>query len=462
MLKKSRLLAALFFTLFAGLFVINGQGQSLLWKVAGGGLSQPSYLYGTMHSKSKKVFSFSETVLDKFEAADAFAAELSLDSASMIQAAQKMMVPENQSLHKLLRKKDYKLVDKTLQAELGFPLEAFDRYQPIFVMTTLQQTELVNGEMPAALDQYLYDKARKAGKKVYGVETIEEQSAALGSMPVKEQAKMLVKAVKSLEKDRDKAKKENERMLDYYLKGDLNGLLSLFNDGEQMPAKMKDELLDKRNLVMADRIEPLVRKHSAFIAIGAAHFPGNNGLIELLRKKGFTVTPVPFTFDGSGFARLTAGDQNENLNAESAAEWVSYKNETGNFNALFPTQPQENGQNGASAAVSMDMSTGKTFMVSYGPAESAQTAEQTEKRMNAEIEKAIKQFNGKIVASRNVKTANINGKETEIEVMGVMTVKMRVFMRQKNLYSLTAAGFKGEAFEQEANKFFNNFQFLHP
>lgn len=428
-----------------------------------------------MHSKSKKVFEFNQTVVDKFESADAFAAELSLDTTSMLQAAQLLFMPNGQTIRKLVSKKDAKKIDDALKESMGFGLILFDKYYPMYVMTLIQQSDLVQGEMPAFLDQYLHDKAVKAGKKVYGVETIEEQTKALSSLPIKEQTKMLVHAVKNLKADKEKSQKENDKMLELYLKGDTDGLLGLFNKEEQMPAQMKDALLDKRNHVMAERIEPMMQKHSAFIAIGAAHLPGNTGVVQLLRNKGYTVTPIPFQFDGSGFQRITQGDKKlggatPNNPAEIGADtqgWMQFESPKGNFKAAFPEQPKESTQAAdgttANIVMSIDMTTGKSFLVSFfeNNGHTGLNHKEAQDLMNEQIEKSLKQFNGKVIANRTVKIdGGVEGRETVIEVMGVMIVKVRAFMHKNQVYTLTAAGYQGDNFDQEANKFFSSFGFL--
>jgi uncharacterized protein YbaP (TraB family) len=133
----------------------------------------------------------------------------------------------------------------------------------------------------------LHDEAKKAGKKVIGIETVAEQLAALNTLSYKEQADMLIQEVDSFQVN----KNSGTEVLKYYLTQDLDSLSATDGDAQKSDKFYKALVVD-RNERMANRIAEFIKKQSTFIAIGALHLPGNLGVINRLRKKGFTVEPV--------------------------------------------------------------------------------------------------------------------------------------------------------------------------
>ena len=77
-------------------------------------------------------------------------------------------------------------------------------------------------------------------------------------------------------------------MLKYYAKGDLEKLQTIAMETE-MSSDFEANFITIRNHHMADRMVPLMNEQSTFVAIGALHLPGEEGVIKLLREKGFVV-----------------------------------------------------------------------------------------------------------------------------------------------------------------------------
>ena len=128
---------------------------------------------------------------------------------------------------------------------------------------------------------------KKKKKKIIGIETVDEQLSALNSLSYQEQADLLVKEIHSFEEN----KNEGTDLVRFYMEQNLDSLAS--NDADaQMPEKFYKALVIDRNVRMADRIAYFIKEQSTFIAVGALHLPKQEGVIELLRKKGFTVIAV--------------------------------------------------------------------------------------------------------------------------------------------------------------------------
>ncbi len=166
----------------------------------------------------------------------------------------------------------------------------FNKIKPFFVSAELTQAELKK-DLPLALDMHLCDIAKKEGKEIYGIEKLEDQMKAIDKISLQEQARMLMDGVK----DSSDIEEKFKDLLETYLNADLDKMVELTNDST-LPADFSQAFLVSRNKTMAKSISKLIKKHKTFVAIGAAHLGGKDGIITLLRKKGYTVEPIPFEF----------------------------------------------------------------------------------------------------------------------------------------------------------------------
>jgi uncharacterized protein YbaP (TraB family) len=134
--------------------------------------------------------------------------------------------------------------------------------------------------------------AKQKGMEVIGLETIKEQMDVFEKIPLKTQATMLYKELSS-----EKVEGENQLddMIELYARQELDSLYLLTSTG--MDSETNKHLLVVRNHNMADRMEPIMKKKPMFVGVGAAHLPGKEGVIDLLRKKGYTVRAVNFSKD---------------------------------------------------------------------------------------------------------------------------------------------------------------------
>ncbi len=138
------------------------------------------------------------------------------------------------------------------------------------------------------MDMYFQNEAKSGGKKLIGLETFEVQVNALfQQFSPQRQAEMLVDFVK----DKEKAKSELITMNKYYRAGDLSKLQLLLSDQSYSESEAK-VMLDDRNKKWMDQLPQLMKEQQTFVAVGALHLAGENGLVSLLRSAGYTVTPA--------------------------------------------------------------------------------------------------------------------------------------------------------------------------
>lgn len=287
MIKISLIVVGLIFTI-SNLF---GQERynSLCWEISGNGLKKTSYLYGTFHTQDKRVFEFKKGIKKAFNQADIYAMELNMDSIDRGAMMKAMIMDSNKTLKTLLSEEDYQLVNQFFIDSIGMSLFMFDKMQP-FMATQMVATKDLNKEKESALDMYWFNEAKKKGKQLVGLETMTEQINVFKSIPVEEQATELVQAVK--EYGKEETMNIND-MVEIYQSGDLDELMKVMDEySEDSPvgsAEFNERFLYSRNIIMADRVIQYLEKGSVFMAVGAAHLPGEKGVIELLRAKGYKV-----------------------------------------------------------------------------------------------------------------------------------------------------------------------------
>lgn len=277
------------FVLITFLVCFSAYSQSLLWKVSGKNIKNPSYVYGTIHIQDKRVFSFDETVLKAIESSQAFAMEILMDEIPHKEMVEAMLM-KNTSLDKLMSKEDYKILDSIVKAKTGSGVFMFNKMKPFFLSSQLMQMDM-SKDMEAPLDLYFLQKARKAGKPCFGVEKFMDQINAVDAISYEDQVEMLMKGLTDTSGNNDSLKLAE--MLETYRKFDLEKMFELTSD-TTLPAKFNKAFLIDRNKVMVKNFIKISKKQSLFCAVGAAHLAGDTGVLQLLRKKGYTVEPVYF------------------------------------------------------------------------------------------------------------------------------------------------------------------------
>jgi len=265
---------------------LKNKKQTFLWQISHAESDAISYLFGTMHVRDKRAFGGMSVIEEKIEACDAFAAEFNFDDADVMQMDNQMQLPENQNLAHLFKPKKYKAIATFLEKQTGMDITFFDQQKPFFIYQLITET-LFQKDMPFALDRYLHEHAKARNKILTGVETFAEQMAIMEKISLEEQAKILQQTIKNFENYRRQLKK----LTNLYQSGQLQKLNKSARKGMGSLRKL---LIDDRNFIMADRIAAMTADQSTFIAIGAGHLGGKNGVLRLLKLKNMKVKPVNF------------------------------------------------------------------------------------------------------------------------------------------------------------------------
>lgn len=274
--------------------------HSLLWEISGNGLTQPSYLYGTIHIIAEDDFFLTDATKAAFEQSQQLALEIDLDEMNnpmaMIGMMGSLMMNGGTTLKDLLPKEDYAIVKAYLRdsLEMGMMAGMMERMKPMFLseMVGMDMNAMQNpAEAQSGTTSYEMVFAEMAAEQeieMLGLETMEFQIGLFDSIPYQAQADMLLESIKS-------GGKQESDMLDQlvtrYKAQDLDGLNDLLN-ADESSSQYYDILLVKRNLNWIPKIGELARQKPTFFAVGAGHLPGDQGVIRLLRQAGYTLTPL--------------------------------------------------------------------------------------------------------------------------------------------------------------------------
>ena len=266
--------------------------NSLLWKIEGKGIKNPSYLFGTVHIYDTAEFKMPKAVMERLEQCSVYAMELNPEMVNQLAVGSRMTITGNNTLDVLMGKEAFdKLMTFPVPAMMGS--DAVKRIKPVFTTSLLYLENIT--QQPQSIDQDLYSYAKIRHKKVRGIETLEEQLDAIDAIPIKEQADMLKEFLLKDEDPKDAIKK----LWDAYKIQNFEDLENELIESNAS-ALFTNELITKRNINMADRISAMIAKDgSVFAAIGALHINNlqdTKGVVLLLKEKGYTLTPVEFEF----------------------------------------------------------------------------------------------------------------------------------------------------------------------
>lgn len=277
-------------------------GKGLLWKIEKEG-RVPSFLFGTMHMTDPRVTALTTAAEKAFGEAGTVVIETtdvvdkSRMMAVMAERPDLMMFTDDTTLTTLLSAEDKAALEKGL-ADRGIPLQSVIKMKPwmLAAMVALPACETARQAAGAlVLDVKLAEEAKAGGKELKGLETVADQLGAMASLPMDFHLRGLIDALKL----GDRMDDIMETMIVLYEREETAMVMPLVtavtaDAGGSMEgyAEFEQTMITARNVTMARNAEPILAAGNAFIAVGALHLPGPQGLIELLRQAGYTVTPA--------------------------------------------------------------------------------------------------------------------------------------------------------------------------
>jgi uncharacterized protein len=267
--------------------------------------TEPSYVFATLHLSDRRVTGFSPRLRAAFKDSKIVALE-SVEIGAVLRRAIKndgaawrraTVAGENQRADRLLDKTDFAQLE-ALAARKGLAKSAAREFKPS-VLALLLDLPACAVRLPGAkpyLDEFVADIARENKIETIGLETIIEQLAVLDALPRDAARDLLIAILRQADRGDDVI----ETTVARYAEGDIGGSLAWLRSAEpipgvaqaQIPSAFLDRLITQRNQRMRDRALPLLKRGGAFIAVGAAHLPGKEGLLSLFEKDGYAVETI--------------------------------------------------------------------------------------------------------------------------------------------------------------------------
>ena len=298
--KAFVVLTTIFLLLSCSTGASTEKGNSLLWKISGNGLQKPSYLFGTHHLVPISFLDSIPGIKAAFEETEQTVGEL--DMSNMAEMQMKIMgesiMPPEVTYETLLSPEDTALLDSMLRAVVGVGLDQLGQLKPA-MLSNLISISLYQQYYPSVasvknIDHYFQEEALKRSRPIVGLETAEDQiDVLLNLQSLERQAEMLICMVKHPEL----LKEQMDELQTAYHAQDIQALRKLYE--EEIPddpcpstEEEKNALNGDRNTKWLAKLPSLMEERSSFIAIGCLHLPGDDGLIEGLRKLGYNIEAV--------------------------------------------------------------------------------------------------------------------------------------------------------------------------
>lgn len=266
----------------------NKDDNTLLWEVSGKQLSSPSYIFGTFHLMCASDIHFSAALQSAVKNTKEVYLEIDLDDpATMFGAILLMNMKQGKKLPDLFTPEEYKRVEAFFKDTLKSSLAMFQSMKPAF-LEALLYPKMLPCKIVTGVEEKLMKLAKENKKEIQGLETMAFQAAVFDSIPYTDQAKELLKTIDSISSYR----KYFDTMIMVYKNQQLKEIENMFSKSEFGMEENQDILLNNRNKNWVVQLKTIMKEKPVFVAVGAGHLVGEQGLIALLRKEGYTVRPI--------------------------------------------------------------------------------------------------------------------------------------------------------------------------
>jgi len=264
--------------------------QGRLWKVSKEDIP-PSHIFGTMHSKDPRILHLPGVVMQAFTGAGTAIFETSLKDNDIARSRALMLLPAGDSLRNRLGDARFgRLLG--IAERYGLTADTLNRFKIWAAAAVISQPppDPATGQSITLLDKELEKSALQTGKRVLALESNDEQLAIFDAMPETVQIEYLDQAIS----ENPRLNEELETLTSHYLAGRTGWIAcdleeTLKTASPDLDRVMTEELIDKRNRRMVERMLPELKNGNAFVGIGALHLPGAEGVLFLLRKHGFSI-----------------------------------------------------------------------------------------------------------------------------------------------------------------------------
>lgn len=272
--------------------------SQLLWKVTDNNRGKTSYVFGTHHFAPLSMLDSIKGLDAALQNADKVYGELDMQAAmnpsALMGMQQMMMAPADSTIDKVLTTKQ--LADLNMAwAKYGtdqIPLNALYVLKPAGLSTQLaalmSAKVLPDINVGQGIDNELQVRARKAGKQVAGLETMEFQTNMLLGDPISKQAEDLVETIEDIDAEAGKL----VRLTNAYLAQNYKDIETICAESVLKNPESAEKMIISRNNNWMKQLEPEMKNTNLLVVVGAGHLVGDKGILNQLKKAGYTVTPV--------------------------------------------------------------------------------------------------------------------------------------------------------------------------
>ncbi len=433
--------------LIAGPLQLHAQERSidnaLLWKVTGNHLVKPSFLFGTIHLQDQRVFNFNDSLYSFIKAADGFAMEIHPDSviSALMQKAEETTPDKLLSQH--LSKDEFAQLSRKLRKELGIDANKLTLKEAYLLKDHLGKPAPRADDMPTFVDAYLFGMARNQGKEIVGLEKATDQVNLLEDLKGNVDVKELLKNLKN-------EKSITERLVQLYIKEDLQAIHNLMS---YLPAETEDKLLNMRNSLMVLKMDSLIQSKSFVVAVGTAHLPGKKGMIELLRQKGYTVEPV--------FTTSRTHANNYAIKAAQKYVWVDVKEPQLGYTVRMPGKPSPMEMLNGSMKMNMymDLSSMKLYYTAFVVPAISVTKKNADSVLQAMCTNAMASSKGQPISRKRFVKGEFEGIDFVYrQTTDKMYARVQALVLSKRIYLVGFGSAKQEDLAApESENFFSSF-----
>ena len=262
--------------------------KSLLWKVSGKQLKQPSFIFGTIHMICQDDYFFTYAMKQAFNQCHQLVLEVNMnDPALAMDLPQHMQLHEGKTIRDYFTDQDeYRQFAKRLKDSAQLDIEVFSHFKPVVLLSALTN-KAFSCSQTSSYEMNLMNDAKKIEMPVAGLETALSQLDIFDSLSKEDVKNLLIQSLAS----NDDEKSVDEELVNLYKKQDIEGLQKLMESSKDLKGH-EALLLTRRNQNWVTELPAMLDKQACFIAVGAAHLPGEQGILNLLRKQGYTVEAV--------------------------------------------------------------------------------------------------------------------------------------------------------------------------
>ena len=258
--------------------------ESLLWKFQRPNESRTHFILGTMHVKSEEAYTPVSMSKHLMEQCQIYAGEMDLDDAMLEQIGDVFINDNEKVLQDFIGEKKYKKHKKVIQKAFGINLDEIAHYKPLVISNMISESILTKS-FDLALDHFLWQYAQALGLKMKGLESATDQFEIMKAIPMDIQLKSLQSCTKNVAKFRSKVLQLSE----LYKDGELN---KLYKKSKKSMGSLRKLMIYDRNEFMTKKLMVLADEGATFCAVGAAHLPGNKGMLRLIKSCGYKLTPL--------------------------------------------------------------------------------------------------------------------------------------------------------------------------